>query len=75
MKLFDERDASLVEVAVPEGTSSLSRGVPSIRLRFPEDVPAQSLGDGALRDGFHEGNANGIFESTFRANTNPREGG
>ena len=74
VKLFDEHSASLVEVAVPGGYLEFVERRPVDPTAISEDVPAQSLGDGALRDGFHEGNADGIFESTFRANTNPREG-
>ena len=74
VKLFDERAASLVEVAVPGGYLEFVQRRPVDPTAISANVPAQSLGDGALRDGFHEGNANGIFESTFRANTHPREG-
>ena len=75
VKLFDERVGSLVECAVPGGYLEFVQRRPLDPNAISANVPAQSLGDSALRDGFHEGNANGIFESTFRANTHPRAKG
>ena len=74
VKLFDEHTGSLVEVAVPGGYLEFVQRRPVDPSAISANVPSQSLGDSALRDGFHEGNANGIFESTFRANTHPRKG-
>merc|ERR1711939_1257944 len=74
VKLFDEHTGSLVEVAAPGGYLEFVQRRPVDPSAISANVPSQSLGDSALRDGFHEGNANGIFESTFRANTHPRKG-
>ena len=75
VKLFDEHTGSLVEVAAPGGYLEFVQRRPVDPSAISANVPSQSLGDSALRDGFHEGNANGIFESTFRANTHPRAKG
>ena len=74
VKLFDEHTGSLVEVAAPGGYLEFVQRRPFDPSAISANVPSQSLGDSALRDGFHEGNANGIFDSTFRANTHPRKG-
>ena len=68
VKLFDERTGSLVECAVP-GAPSLSRGVHSIRTRFRPTSRRRASGTRRFETGSTEGNANGIFESTFARNT------